>query len=202
MSKDLDIQPVLALLSQSDSAYDVPAGPEMFVNGWLGRASELTIALAARAEPELAASLSRADRGQLELFLHADQDGRAIYARVHDDVSEPAVHDPKDKSVALTLCGTVGFEAYRTATDVTADEPWYVREFDAESIYACHPDTLHRLELSPDAVQLVIRDTADLPGGTVDLPRYRQALARACRQVEELVDDAGGNQPGRLPRQS
>lgn len=192
MTHEFSLQPVLALLAQTDSAYDVPAGPEMFVGGWLAPVAGSVLSLAADVDPAAAAARSRSDRGVLELFLEASDDGRALFARVQDPDSAVAVHRPGDKSVTLTLAGTAGFEAYRHADDVADDQPWYVREFDQESIYACHPDTLHRLDLSPDAVQLVVRDTAELPGRPVDADTYEEALAAACGRLRELAPSSPG----------
>jgi len=174
---------VISLLDQSTAAAEVPDPSAFVTTRWLAGVTLATGGLidAALERPEHNAIRSFRGNGQEVLLLARDEtSGCNVYLRRHADgaVAPVVAHQ---KTVTMTLSGTASLEAYRDEGDVENDEPWYVRDFDSESLYACHPGTIHRLDLSPDAYQLVLsREDLELDGSApLESAEYLAALTAA-----------------------
>ncbi|MEU5330833.1 hypothetical protein [Streptomyces parvus] len=173
------LKPVVQLLAQTASPFDVPADPEIFSESWLEPALRHALSLLDEADVERNAALSSTGGGLTHLFLTADDaDDYAVHLRVAGE-GDLTVREPQEKSVVLTLAGTMELEAFRHSGDVAEDTPWYVRQFVPENIYACHPGTLHSVEQSEEAAQLVIsRNGTPGQGRALTADEYREALGR------------------------
>lgn len=188
---------VMSLLDQSTAAAEVP-DPSAFVNSeWLASVSTALEGLFAVALADADSNALKSFRGNgLEVILLARDraTGCNVYLRRHcEGHTVPVLAG--EKTVTMTLSGRASLEAFRDETDVESDEPWYVRDFDPESLYACHPGTIHRVELSPDSCQVILsREELDgygsQPLGGAD---YSAALADMHGQIKAL---ARGTSPG------
>jgi hypothetical protein len=183
------LEPVVQLLAQTASPFDVPADPAIFSESWLEPALLHTMSLLDDADVEKNAALSTTGGGVTHLFLTAEPaDDYAVHLRIAGD-GRPAVREPQEKSVVLTLAGTMELEAFRHRDDVTDDTPWYVRQFVPESIYACHPGTLHSVQQSEDAAQLVIsRSGSPGEGRALTADEYREAVGRTRAVLGRTVE--------------
>ncbi|AUY52535.1 hypothetical protein [Streptomyces sp. CB01881] len=186
---DFFIQPVVQLLAQTASPYDVPADPEIFNENWLEPTLTRTLALLREADPEKLAATSVTGSGLTYLSLASDvEKDYSVHLRIAGE-GKPVPRDPAEKAVVLTLGGTMELEAYRHGGDVESDTPWYVRQFTPENIYACHPGTLHSVEQSEDAVQLVIsRGEAPAIGRPLDADEYRLAAERTRQLLDRVLE--------------
>lgn len=177
------IKPVVQLLAQTQSPFDVPADPDIFTGSWLESALLHVVSLLDAADAETSAGVSSTGAGLTHLFLAADPaDDYSLQVRLAGEgTAEP--RDPEEKTVVLTLSGTMELEAFRHAADVDDDTPWYVRQFAPENIYACHPGTIHSVAQSEDAVQLVIsRNGTPVTGRPLTADEYR-AAAKSTRAI-------------------
>ncbi|MEU7829506.1 hypothetical protein [Nonomuraea sp. NPDC049129] len=180
---------VTQLLEQSTAATDVP-DPSVFVDQhWLRPVRVAAATLIGQAQDAEFASRSFRGNGQEVLLLARDDASDVfIYLRRHI-AGETQPITAAEKTVVMTLNGSVSMEAFRDSADVEADEPWYVRDFDSESIYACHPGTVHRLDLSADGVQLVLsREALSVIEGAKPLleSEYEAAISAARTQLLEI----------------
>ncbi|MFE8945368.1 hypothetical protein [Streptomyces sp. NPDC007856] len=190
---DFFINPVVQLLAQTSSPYDVPADPEIFSENWLEPVLTRSLALLREANPQEHAPASATGSGLTYLALTSDvEKDYAVHLRIAGE-GEAVPRDPAEKSVVLTLGGTMELEAFRHGGDVDADTPWYVRQFAPENIYACHPGTLHSVEQSEDAVQLVIsRGATPAVGRSLSVEEYRLAADRAQHLLGHVLESRGG----------
>ncbi|WP_332757129.1 hypothetical protein [Streptomyces sp. MT206] len=171
------LAPVTALLDQSSAPSDVPDSPDILHGGWLPYAARQVLTLIAGAGAANAAG-SFTGNGHAQLLLHHEDDV-ALYLRTHAD-GTPAPAEAAEKTVTLTLAGTHYLECFRHRGDAEADHPWYLRTFQPESIYACHPGTLRTTETSPDGIQLVVARAPLAPQGpSLDPDAYLQRLTAA-----------------------
>ncbi|MFE9250756.1 hypothetical protein [Streptomyces sp. NPDC007088] len=171
------LAPVTALLDQSSAPSDVPDSPDILHGGWLPYAARQALTLITAADAANAAE-SFTGNGHTHLLLHREDDV-ALYLRTHAD-GTPAPAEAAEKTVTLTLAGTHYLECFRHRGDVEADHPWYLRTFQPESTYACHPGTLRTTQTSPDGAQLVVARAPLAPEGpTLDADTYLQILAAA-----------------------
>ncbi|MGW6460558.1 hypothetical protein ACWF94_32315 [Streptomyces sp. NPDC055078] len=187
---DFFIQPVVQLLAQSPSPYDVPVDPEIFNEDWLEPTLTRTLALLGDSDPDAHAPASATGSGLTYLSLASDpEQGYSVHLRIAGE-GESVPRDPAEKSVVLTLGGTMELEAYRHSGDVDTDTPWYVRQFTPENIYACHPGTLHSVAQSRDAVQLVIsRGETPAIGRPLSADEYRAAAGRTRQLLDRALEN-------------
>ncbi|OKI09461.1 hypothetical protein A6A06_01805 [Streptomyces sp. CB02923] len=188
-SPEFHIQPVVQLLGQTSSPYDVPADPEIFNGNWLEPALAHARSLLQSADRETHALESTTGHGLTHVFLASDQaENYSVHLRMRGE-GDAVPRDPAEKAVVLTLGGTMELEAFRHAGDVDEDTPWYVRQFSPESVYACHPGTLHSVQQSDDAVQLVItQGAAGAPGRRLTAAEYREAADRARNLLGRAIE--------------
>ncbi|MET9776307.1 hypothetical protein ABZ023_18935 [Streptomyces sp. NPDC006367] len=175
------LAPVTALLDQSSAPCDVPDSPDILHGGWLPYAAREALTLITGAAPANAAG-SFTGNGHTHLLLHHEDDV-AVYLRAHaDGTTAPA--EATEKTVTLTLAGTHYLECFRHRGDAEADHPWYLRTFQPESIYACHPGTLRTTQTSPEGVQLVVARAPLAPEGpSLDADAYRRMLTAAMSLI-------------------
>ncbi|MFI9630082.1 hypothetical protein [Streptomyces sp. NPDC052042] len=178
------LAPVTALLDQSSAPSDVP-NTDILHGGWLPYAARQTLTLIAGAGAANAAA-SFTGSGHTHLLLHHEDDV-ALYLRSHA-AGTPAPAEAAEKTVTLTLAGTHYLECFRHRGDAEADHPWYLRTFQPESIYACHPGTLRTLETSPDGVQLVVARAPLAPDGPpLDADAYLQMVTAAQALITPVL---------------
>ncbi|CAM4360952.1 hypothetical protein NONI108955_22580 [Nocardia ninae] len=182
------IHPVVKLLGQTQSPYDVPADPAIFDGDWLTPTRSRVLDLLRDIDPETQAQNSVTGLGLTYLFIAADLErDYSVYLRLAGD-GTVAPRSPEEKAVVLTLAGVMELEAYRHEGDVSADTPWYVRQFSAGQIYAGHPGTIHSVAQSPDAVQLVVsRGAVPAIGRQLGSDDVAAQVARARELLQNAV---------------
>jgi hypothetical protein len=199
------IKPVIQLLTQTSSPFDVPADPRIFSHSWLEPVSAHALSLLDAVGDGETAPFSSTGGGLTHLLLASNSaDNFTVHLRVAGE-GDVTVREAQEKSVVLTLSGSMELEAFRHGGDVDDDTPWYVRQFVPENVYACHPGTLHSIQQSDDAIQLVIsRGMHSEPGRALTADECRAVLDRArqtLRQSIEARGDAAGEKigPGQEP---
>ncbi|MBD0020417.1 hypothetical protein GII33_06880 [Gordonia pseudamarae] len=183
------IEPVVELLAQSQSPYDVPADPTIFDAEWLAPTRSLVLALLTNVSADAHAGDSVTGAGLTYLSVGSDAErDYSVHLRLAGE-GLVVPRSPEEKAVILTLAGVMELEAFRHEDDVSTDTPWYVRQFEAGRIYASHPGTIHSVEQSADAVQLAVsRGAVPAVGRRLGASDFRDAVLRAQELLQSAIE--------------